>query len=862
MPMRLRRPRRIARPAGCSRSRRRVWRYVLFGCLGLALVVFCVGLGFVIAAVRGLPALSDLEVNPALTSFVYDINGEVITDIAGWENRVPVKLDQVPQTLIDAFLATEDVNFYRHHGISVRGILRALYRDLVTGSAAEGASTITQQFARNAFNLGFEKTITRKVQEVILAVLIERRYTKNEILEMYLNQIYFGHSAYGVQSAARIYFNKDVGELTLAESALICGVAKNANIYSPYVSEERALARRNLVLDQMVRYGKITPEQGEAAKAESTGVVGLPPEDYPAAYFVDYVVEELLDRYGADAVYRGGLKIYTTLDLDLQHALEAAYAKILDPAEPLVDKDGNPRLAPQSAAVFLDPETGGIRAMVGGRKHEKRLELNRAVPPRGSWGGTLRQPGSAFKPIADYAPAIELGWSPSNVLDDSVKTWELPGQPPYSPENFDHLYRGLITLRRALERSVNTVAIKLLDRIGVETGVRYAKKLGIDTLVTEGSIIDASLAVAIGGLTQGVSVLDMAQAYAVFANGGIRVEPYAIVKVVDKYGNVLEENQPRREVVMTAETAYLVTDMLKGVISSPEGTGRGANIGRPAAGKTGTTDDLRDAWFIGYTPEIVGAIWMGYDQPKEMKDVFGATYCAPIWRETVAAWLKDKPVQDWPEPPGLVRVTVCNKSGLLPGPNCPADCLREEVFLQGRQPLATCNVHTTAVVCADRPWLLARPECPSTVVKTFIRRPEPYELFKKEDEKTKLSYWYIPEDAHLEVPTESCDLHDPVPPSLPPGPVTVVQVTAANWQFSPNVISVPAGTYLVVRLKAVDAHYGFAVPGYGVDLVVLKGQERSVGFHCTTPGKFMFYSSVYSGKQSKAMNGTLEVKGG
>lgn len=827
---------------------------------GLVIVGAGVATGFIVAAVRGLPSLNDLEPNPALTSFIYDVNGEVVTDVAGWENRVPVTLDQVPQSLIDAFIATEDIRFWTHHGVDLRGIIRALYRDITGASITQGASTITQQLARNAFGLGFETTITRKLQEIILAIELERKYTKQEILEMYLNQIYFGQSAYGVQAAAKLYFGKDVSEVTLPEAALICGVAKNANIYSPFTDPERALTRRNVVLDQMAKYGKITATQAEEAKAAPLGVGDLPKENYPAAYFVDYVLEQLLDEYGADAVYRGGLKIYTTIDMSLQAAVEQSYKDILDKAFPLTDKDGNPIPAPESAAVFLDPQTGAIRAMVGGRNHQKRLELNRAVGPRGSWEGALRQPGSAFKPIAVYAPAFEVGWSPANVVDDSIKTWNLPGQPPYSPENYNSLSRGLTTVRKAVENSINTVAIKVLDRIGVETGLRYAKKLGITSLVTEGTNIDASLAVAIGGLTQGVSVLDMARAYCAFDNGGIRVEPYAIVRVEDKYGNVMEENSPQRQVVLTEQTAYLITDVLKGVVE--RGTGVGANIGRPACGKTGTTDDDVDAWYIGYTPEIVGAYWMGYDQPKRMGTVFGSTYCAPMWKEAVGTWLKDKPVQDWTMPEGIVKCAVCTASGLLPGPDCPASSIQEELFVQGRQPMATCNVHVGAMVCADRPWLLATPSCPRTEYRVFQRRTEPYEIFKKAPAGFGGRVMtYIPEDAYLDYPTQYCDIHgtSTIPPYA--GPTQDVYIQASNNTFSPNVINVTVGTQLTVRVHSSDTNHGFALPAYGIDQICLRGRETVITFVCDKVGTFTFYSSVYTGSACRNMTGQLVVSG-
>ncbi len=851
-------PRRRSRNAKNDR-RRRFLRYIALGAAAVAVVVLGLMVGFVAAAVRGLPALSGLEPDPALTSFIYDCNGELVTEVAGWENRIPVDLSEVPEHLVDAFIAMEDVRFWHHPGIDIGGILRAAYRNIMKASIREGASTITQQFVRNAFGLGFERTWTRKLQEIILALQIERKYTKEEILEMYLNQIYFGHSAYGVQAAAHLYFGKDVSELTLEESALICGIAANANIYSPYVNADRALARRNLCLDQMTRYGMITPEEAERAKAVPLQLAGIPDETYPAPHFVDYVLEYLLDRYDAETVYRGGLKVYTTIDMTLQKHLEDAMHEILDPALPLYDENGERLEQPEFAAVFMDPETGAIRAMVGGREHKKKLELNRAVPPRGTWEGTLRQPGSAFKPIIDYVPALEVGWSPSSVLDDSVKTYHLPGQEPWSPENYNLLYRGLVPLRTGLEWSINTVAVKLLDHIGVETGIRYARRLGISSLVTEGTHNDTSLAVAIGGLTQGVSVLEMAQAYCALSNGGIRVEPLAVLRVEDKYGNVLEENEPQREVAISEQTAYLVTDMLRGVVT--QGTGQGANFGRPAAGKTGTTDDVRDAWFIGYTPEIVGALWMGYDQPKSMDKIFGGTYCAPIWRETVSRWLEGKPVRDWEEPPGIVRVVVCSKSGLLPGPSCPKEHLREEVFVEGRQPIRTCDVHTTAVVCAHRPWQLARPECPEKVVRTFIKRPEPYEVFQKVDEKTERLMTYIPRDAAEEYPTEYCELHDPTPEPPYAGPVAEVVVAAYLGQFSPDTITVPLGTKLTVKVQALDANHGFALPAYGIDEICLMGRQKTITFICDKAGEFEFYSSVYAGKASRNMTGRLIVTG-
>ncbi|HHV79963.1 MAG TPA: PBP1A family penicillin-binding protein [Firmicutes bacterium] len=722
--------------------------------VGLIAFVCGTGLvtGFVITALKQLdsPAFADLRPTVRLSSQVFDANGKLFAELFAEENRILVPLKKVPIHVRNAFLATEDATFYTHHGINPKAILRALYV-ILTGKGFQGGSTITQQLAKNAF-LSPEVSLKRKVQEAFLAIEIERRYTKDEILEMYLNQIPFGNGAYGIQAAADTYFNKDVSQLTLAEGAFLAGIIQAPSAYDPYTRFSAAKQRQLTVLNQMVKFGFIQESEAKAAAAEELKIVKKKSfqQDRLGAYFYDYVLSYLLEKYGAEKTYNGGLKVYTTFDPAIQEKVDAAVKKVMDSAYPM--KEGQPY--PEAAVVVIDPHTGYIKAMLGGRTHTKLLGLNRALRPR--------QPGSAIKPIIDYAPAIELGYSPGNAIDDTPVTF--PEYNNWSPSNYSHTYMGLVTLREALVRSLNVPAAKLLYQIGVKTGVDYAIKMGLTTLVTspKNGHTDYVPSAALGGLTEGVTPLDMATAFGVLANKGIKNEPVAILKVLDADGNVLEEHVPKPKRVLSEQTAWTVTNMLEGVINLPYGTGTAANIGRPAAGKTGTTSDYRDAWFVGYTPDLVCSVWIGYDKDLTMeKDrVTGGTYPARIWRAIMSAIPAQR--KDFPQPQGFIRVKICKKSGKLPGPFCPAEELTDEIFLKGREPTETCDVHVMALVCAENPSELAGPFCPTRVAKVFIRRPQAYDRSAG-----------VPADASQELPAETCHIHTgapsalPVPPALP-----------------------------------------------------------------------------------------------
>lgn len=588
--------------------------------------------GYIFAAYQSLPEVGN-NMRPAVSSQVFDSQGKLITTLHSDQNRLPIDINKVPKNLQNAFIAAEDNRFYDHIGVDPIGILRAVVTNLTNRGIAQGGSTITQQLAKNAF-LSQDQTLKRKIQEAILALELERKYSKKEILEMYMNQIYFGRGAYGIQTAAHTYFGKDIGDLTLAECAMIAGLPKSPNYYSSSVNE--ATARKNVVVGQMEKYGYITPSQAEEAKKSSLDIKQKSTSNTTdeTAYFIDYVTQEIAQKYGDDALYKDGLKIYTTLDTDKQHAAVQAMRHL-----PETHTDDQGLTQPQGAIISIDPKTGHILAMVGGRGQDSFNRASMAV----------RQPGSAFKPFV-YMTAMEHDMTPDTIMED--KKVEYGG---WSPHNADNSYQGRMPLWKALALSVNTVAVQLADKVGPSNVIANAKKLGITTLVEDGSPNDDNLAsAALGGLTKGVTPLEMAAAYGAFANKGVYIKPTAIVKILDRNGNVLEDNSSdmQKTQVMSEKTAYEMTSMLEGVIA--RGTGTAASIGRPAAGKTGTTDDNHDAWFIGYTPDIVTAVWVGDDTGSQsLGEIYGGTVPAQIWHDYMASAVSGTSADDFDVPAGM-----------------------------------------------------------------------------------------------------------------------------------------------------------------------------------------------------------------
>ena len=596
--------------------------------LGFAIVVAVmfvgIGCGFLTASMNTKPNLTD-DIRPPASSQIYDINGNEIANVHAAENRVPVKINQIPKDLQNAFVAVEDARFYDHSGVDPRGILRAVWANITDRGVSEGGSTITQQLAKNAY-LTQERTLKRKAQEVFLALQLERQYTKQEILELYLNQIYFGQGAYGVQAAAQTYFGKNVEDLTLNECAMLAGIPKSPNYYSPVNNLAAAQERKGTVLDQMEKYNYINTSTAEKTKKEKLNIVkpAKKVDTTPAAYFIDYVTQKLIDKYGADAVYKEGLKIYTTLDMDMQHAAEAAMQNL-----PNYSTDSNGIKQPQGALVAIDPHTGYIKAMVGGRGSD---QFNRATMAE-------RQPGSAFKPFV-FAAALESKFTPSTIIDDSpitIGNW--------TPQNYERTFNGKVSLRKVAEESLNVPTVKIAQKLGIDKPIYYAQEMGISTFVLDGPQNDRNLATALGGLTKGVTPLELTSAYGTFANKGVHVDPVAIVKVLDRNGKVLEQAEPKKRSVINETSAAELTSMLMGVIA--HGTGAAANIGRPAAGKTGTTSDYRDAWFVGYVPDLVVGVWIGNDNNAAMNGMTGGRTPAVIWKAFMQKALGSAPAKNF-----------------------------------------------------------------------------------------------------------------------------------------------------------------------------------------------------------------------
>ncbi|NLY83852.1 MAG: penicillin-binding protein 1A, partial [Acholeplasmataceae bacterium] len=576
--------------------------------LFLTLIAVCVVLVagfFLFAKYAPSDIISKDIVQPAASQF-YDNKGELISTTDSEEDRIPIPLAKVPKDLQNAFIAVEDVRFYEHSGIDFRGIARALLSN-VMGSDLQGGSSITQQLAKNAF-LTQERTWTRKIQEAFISIQLEHKYTKPEILEMYLNEIYFGLGAYGVESAALTYFGKHAKDLTLAESAMLAGLPKSPNYYSPLTNPKAGLERQRVVLNQMQKYGFITEAQANRAKEEKLVYATSTNKKNSLKYFLDYCTQQIIEKFGYDAVYKQGLKVYTTIDINMQKAANDALVHL-----PSYYTDSKKLVQPQVALVAVDPQTGYIKAMIGGRGTD---QFNRSVLAE-------RQPGSAFKPFV-YLAALDNGMSPATVIDDK----ELDFAKDWNPQNYDKKWHGKVSMRTALVNSYNIPAILVAKQVGPSTVIDYAKKLGITSMVTSGNANDNNLALALGGLTRGVTPLEMTSAFGVLANNGSYNKAIAITKVLDRNGKLLYESKVSPEQVVNPKSVYLLIDMMREVMT--RGTGTGAAIGRPAAGKTGTTSDYKDAWFVGFTPDLSACVWIGDDNGESLGYMTGGNEPASI----------------------------------------------------------------------------------------------------------------------------------------------------------------------------------------------------------------------------------------
>ena len=641
--------------------------------------------GLLVAFYQELPPLSELEgYKPSLASKLYDVNGELIAQLFV-EQRTLVPIDKVPENLQRALLAVEDEKFYSHWGIDPLGIMRATLVNLVHARVEQGASTITQQLARNLF-LTQERTISRKIKEAMLALKIEYRYTKKEILEMYLNQVYFGSGAYGVEAASRTYFGKHVEELSLPECALMAGLVRSPNKTSPFNNMEKAKARRDMILERMIKRKIVTKEAGTLAKASPIELHTT--ETRNAPYFVEHIRRTIEETYGSNTIYKGGLSVYTSLDLRLQDKAQKAAAKGIEDAETRIaremgipaenissDPNFKKNVPLQIAMVCMEPKTGYVRAMIGGRDF-KESEFNRATQ-------AFRQPGSAFKPFI-YTAAIDNGFTPADIITDSPIVITDRDGTEWKPENYEKKFFGPTTLRKGLYTSRNVVTLKLLTKVGTSAAASYAQKMGIR------SKIKKNLSLAFG--TSEVNLLELVSAYCVFPNMGVRVEPVSILYIKDSAGKIIEENTPKLQEVLKPEAAYVMVSMMEDVIN--KGTARAirdAGVNFPCAGKTGTTDNYSDVWFVGYTSGLSCGIWVGFDDHRSLGTVISSGNTpAPVWGDFMQQ-VYVAPPADFEKPVNVITLKIDADTGLLAGDKCKN--IIDENFIKGTEPTKICKEH-------------------------------------------------------------------------------------------------------------------------------------------------------------------------
>jgi penicillin-binding protein 1A len=671
----------------------------------LSIGVFGLGAGLVWGSWNHLcdncPSIAQIYAfEPKEATRLYAADGSVLGELAV-ERRTPISLDVLPEHVFEPFVAVEDRRFWGHNGIDLRRTVKAFLDFVIGGYGAAGGSSITQQLAGNMFTFSVDRreiSVRRKLREMQVAFALERAYTKSEILEAYLNQINFD-GVYGIQAAALRYFGKPASDLNLPEAALLAALPKAPATYSPVRHPERALQRRNLILELMADQGMVARAEVEAAKAFPLELSEGAGEGRSAPYFVEWVRQDLYRRYGED-VYEKGLRVFTTLDPALQAVADSALrAQLLwveqqpgfeaptfvETREWPEDSLAGPQMPyVQGMFVAVEPTTGDVLALVGGRDFGDS-EFNRATQ-------ALRQPGSVFKPFT-YTAAIAAGIPASDVIYDTpVELETFEGGPIYSPKNFDNQFHGPMTLREGLFRSINVVTVKLGQRVGVESMAQVANRMGVT------SEIPRVMSAPIGAAS--VTPMEIVTAFTTFANMGVRVAPRFIRRIEDSEGRVVWESRVTPERVLEERTAWIMLSMLRDVVD--RGTGRpgvriqgGVPFDVPVAGKTGTTNDATDTWFVGFTPEIVTATWIGFDRPARLHyNAYGGTDAAPVGGAVLAWYYRDRaPPAPWPQPSGLTRRSVDRTTGLLATAWCPPDLVYSEIYIPGTEPAQTCDLH-------------------------------------------------------------------------------------------------------------------------------------------------------------------------
>jgi 1A family penicillin-binding protein len=717
-----------------------------FFIVALAFVItFLVSLGLAIAGYTyiaiGLPAPEELRTRSATfaSTKIYDRNGGLLYEVFDPQGgrRTLVPLEDISSDLRQATIATEDKRFYQHPGVDPIGIARAVWQNVTEKSIVSGASTITQQLARTVFLSPEERaqrTLSRKVKEAVLATEITRRYSPDDILEIYLNTIYYGNLAYGIEAAAETYFGKRAANLSLAEAALLAGLPQSPAIYDPFTNPEAAKARQSIVLGLMAEEGYITPAQAEAARSEELQFVAQR-TDIQSPHFVTYVRQLLEQKYGSAVLYQSGLQVYTTLDPRLQGIAERAAR---EQVAAMADKH-----ATNAALVAIRPITGEILAMLGSvdfSNPEIDGQVNVAL--------RLRQPGSAIKPVT-YAAAFEKGWTPATLLMDVPTEFPDGANPPYKPTNYDEKFHGPVLVRTALGSSYNIPAVKTLQYVGLPVFLEMAHRLGIYSLNRP----DYGLSLTLGG--GDVTLLELTGAYAAFANGGRRVPPVAVLRIVDNYGRVIEEyHPPEGQQIISPPHAYLITSILSDNEARTPAFGPNSvlKLSRPAAAKTGTTNDWRDNWTVGYTPDLVAGVWVGNSDNTPMARISGVAGAGPIWHNFMEEALADTPPREFTRPEGIETIEICADSGTVPSKVCPRK--KWEIFAAGQGPLGPeHDIHQ--MVRIDRTTGQRATEfCPENLIEE--RYFQVYPLDGRE---------WAEQHGIPQPPTETCTLH--------PGPAQV-----------------------------------------------------------------------------------------
>ena len=608
-------------------------------------IFFGILAGIFFSLIHDLPQINSLkQFKPSSVTTVFSSDNKILAKFY-IEKRFPVSIEKIPKNLISALITIEDKNFYIHSGINLKAIFRAILHNIKDRSYTQGASTLTQQLAKTLF-LSSEKSIARKIKEAFLTIQIERRYTKNEILELYLNLIYLGSGVYGVEAASQTYFGKSVKDLTLAESALIAGLPKAPSVYSPIKNPDLAKKRRDIVLQQMLSAKIITSVEYNLAKAIEISPAPQKARQNKAGYFIEYIKTSLKEQFDLQNIYSKGLNIYTTLDLDLQLVAEKSISKQMDQLEIRMIKHGIDTSKVQCALIAMDVKTGGVLSMVGGKNFSKS-PFNRAVQAK-------RQPGSAFKPFV-YATAITLGFSQNYKLLDAPLSYRQDNNQTWQVNNFSKTYLGEITFRKALALSKNTPVVRLMEMIGPAKVIEFAKKAGVS------SKLRSNLSLALG--TSEVSLIELTASYIPFANMGIKVAPFSIIKITDSDSRIMYQNTTQKQSIMSRQNAAIITDMLKAVVL--EGTGKKAlAIQKDIAGKTGTTDNYKDALFIGFSPDIAVGVWVGNDDATSLgKYETGARAALPIWIDYMKHVLSNKSYQYFDIPDGTKMVYMNPDTG-------------------------------------------------------------------------------------------------------------------------------------------------------------------------------------------------------